>query len=96
MREFEQKKITNNSPSAFFGPKVQKKLTTGTVGDKYEKEADNVADKVVNQRKTGGLLQSKSEETVQQKPVSETISTVQKQDLAQGSIFRNLKPISST
>lgn len=83
MREFEQKKITHQSPSPFFGPKIQKKLTTGTVGDKYETEADNVADKVVNSRKTGGLLQSRSEEAVQQKPISETISTVQKQDLAQ-------------
>lgn len=83
MREFEQKKPANNSSSPFFGPKVQKKLTTGTVGDKYEKEADNVADKVVNKGKTGGLLQSRSEEAVQQKPISETISTVQKQDLTQ-------------
>jgi len=83
MREFEQKKAVNHSPSTFFGPKVQKKLTTGTVGDKYETEADNVADKVVNKRNTGGLLQSKSENAVQQKPISESISTVQKQDLAQ-------------
>lgn len=83
MREFEQKKIAHHSPSTFFGPKVQKKLTTGAVGDKYEVEADNVADKVVNKRKTGGLLQSRSEEAVQQKPLAETISTVQKKDLAQ-------------
>ena len=83
MREFEQKKIPNHPPSPFFGPKIQKKLTTGTVGDRYETEADHVADKVVNKRKTGGLLQSRGEETVQQKPISETISTVQKQDLAQ-------------
>jgi hypothetical protein len=83
MREFEQKKIVNHFPSPFFGPKIQKKLTTGTVGDRYETEADNVADKVVNKRKTGGLLQSRSEEAVQQKPISESISTVQKQDLAQ-------------
>jgi hypothetical protein len=83
MREFEQKKIPNHSPSPFFGPKIQKKLTTGTVGDRYETEADHVADKVVNKRKTGGLLQSRSDEAVQQKSISETISTVQKQDLAQ-------------
>ncbi|WP_343706250.1 DUF4157 domain-containing protein [Flavobacterium sp.] len=83
MREFEQKKIAHHSPSTFFGPKVQKKLTTGAVGDKYEVEADNVADKVVNKRKTGGLLQSRSEEAVQQKPIAESISTVQKKDLAQ-------------
>jgi len=74
MREFEQKKIANHSSSTFFGPKVQKKLTTGAVGDKYEVEADNVADKVVNKRKTGGLLQSRSEEAVQQKPIAESIS----------------------
>lgn len=83
MREFEHKKIANQSPSPFFGPKIQKKITTGTVGDRYEKEADNVADKVVNKRKTGGLLQSRSEEALQQKPISETISKVQKQDLTQ-------------
>ena len=83
MREFEQKKIVNHPPSPFFGPKIQKKLTTGAVGDRYETEADHVADKVVNKRKTGGLLQSRSEEAVQQKPISQTISTVQKQDLAQ-------------
>ncbi|MEP6928443.1 MAG: DUF4157 domain-containing protein, partial [Flavobacterium sp.] len=64
-------------------PKIQKKLTTGTVGDKYEVEADNVADKVVNKQKGGGLLQSKAEDGVQRKPISETISTVQKQDLEQ-------------
>ncbi|EJL64882.1 eCIS core domain-containing protein [Flavobacterium sp. CF136] len=83
MREFEQKKIANPSSTPFFGPKIQKKLTTGTVGDKYETEADNVADKVVNKNKTGGFLQSRSEEAVQQKPISETISAVQKQDLTQ-------------
>ncbi|REG99097.1 eCIS core domain-containing protein [Flavobacterium aquicola] len=83
MREFEQKKIGSHFSTPFFGPKIQKKLTTGTVGDRYETEADNVADKVVNKRKGGGLLQSRTEEGVQQKPISETISTVQKQDLAQ-------------
>ncbi|MRX41402.1 DUF4157 domain-containing protein [Flavobacterium sp. LC2016-23] len=81
MRTLENKKPDNHSSSPFFGPKIQKKLTTGTVGDKYEVEADNVADKVVNKQKSGGLLQSKGEEGVQKKPISETISTVQKQDL---------------
>ncbi len=82
MREFEQKKPGSNPSSPFFDPKVQKKLSTGTVGERYEVEADNVADKVVKKRKGGGLLQSRGEESVQQKPISETISTVQKQDLA--------------
>ncbi|MDW8850064.1 DUF4157 domain-containing protein [Flavobacterium sp. MMLR14_040] len=83
MRTLENRKPDNHSSSPFFEPKIQKKLTTGTVGDKYEVEADNVADKVVNKQKGGGLLQSKAEDGVQRKPISETISTVQKQDLEQ-------------
>ncbi|PWB24991.1 DUF4157 domain-containing protein [Flavobacterium sp. HTF] len=81
MRAFEQRKrnIPDNT-TVFFGPKIQKKLKTGSVGDKYEVEADNVADKVVNHNpSSGGLLQSK--EQVQQKPVSETISTVQSKEM---------------
>ncbi|PXY46374.1 eCIS core domain-containing protein [Flavobacterium hydrophilum] len=67
MREFEHKKIANPSPSPFFGPKIQKKLKTGTTGDSFEVEADKVADKVVNNNFSGGgLLQSK-EEPVQKK-----------------------------
>ncbi|MCD0470426.1 DUF4157 domain-containing protein [Flavobacterium sp. JAS] len=76
MRAFEQRKRNSPDTSSFFGPKIQKKLKTGTVGDKYEVEADNVADKVVNSKPSaGGLLQSKEE--VQQKPISATISSVQ-------------------
>ncbi|WP_316632453.1 DUF4157 domain-containing protein [uncultured Flavobacterium sp.] len=76
MRAFEQRKKSNPDTSSFFVPKIQKKLKTGTVGDKYEVEADNVADKVVNNKPSaGGLLQSR--EQVQQKPISETISSVQ-------------------
>lgn len=76
MRAFEQRKRNIPDNTTFFGPKIQKKLKTGSVGDKYEVEADSVADKVVNHNpSSGGLLQSK--EQVQQKPVSETISTVQ-------------------
>ncbi|WP_163397783.1 DUF4157 domain-containing protein [Flavobacterium fluviatile] len=80
MREFEQKKIAKQSPSPFFGPKIQKKIKTGTAGDKYEAEADNVADKVVNRNSSAsGLLQSK--EDIKQKPVSETISSVQSKEM---------------
>jgi hypothetical protein len=76
MRAFEQRKKNSPDTSSFFGPKIQKKLKTGTVGDRYEVEADNVADKVVNNKPSGGgLLQSKEE--VQQKPVSATISSIQ-------------------
>ena len=83
MREFEQKKPDKHFSSTFFEPKIQKKLTTGTVGDRYEVEADRVADNVVNKQKGGGLLQSRVEEGVQKKPNYETITKVQQQDLAQ-------------
>lgn len=80
MRAFEQPKKNSPASTSFFGPKIQKKLKTGTAGDKYEVEADSVADKVVNNKPSGGgLLQSK--EQVQQKPISETISTVQAKDM---------------
>ncbi|CAI2766906.1 eCIS core domain-containing protein [Flavobacterium collinsii] len=77
MRTLENKKPITHSSSPFFSPKIQKKLKTGTAGDQFEVEADRVADKVVNHNSSGsGLLQSK--ENVQQKPISETISSVQK------------------
>jgi len=80
MRAFDQRKRNNPDSGTFFGPKIQKKLKTGAVGDKYEVEADHVADKVVNNNAAGGgLLQSK--EQVQQKPISETISAVQAKDM---------------
>lgn len=80
MRALENRKPEKHSSSPFFEPKIQKKLKTGTVGDKYEVEADNVADKVVNNNSSkGGLLQAKEE--VQQKPVSETISSVQSKEM---------------
>jgi hypothetical protein len=80
MRAFEQRKKNNPAASTFFEPKIQKKLKTGTAGDQFEVEADRVASKVVNNNSSGGgLLQSKDE--VQQKPISETISSVQAKDI---------------
>ncbi|MCV9930371.1 DUF4157 domain-containing protein [Flavobacterium sp. LS1R49] len=80
MRAFEQRKKDSPANTSFFSPKIQKKLKTGTVGDHYEVEADKVADKVVNKDFSGGgLLQSKEE--VQQKPISETISSVQRKEM---------------
>ncbi|HLP65747.1 eCIS core domain-containing protein [Flavobacterium sp.] len=83
MRAFEQRKknTSSSSNSSFFSPKIQKKLKTGTPGDQFEVEADKVADKVVNNNSSGALLQSKSEEEVQQKPISETISSVQSKEM---------------
>ncbi|MFD1604386.1 DUF4157 domain-containing protein [Flavobacterium artemisiae] len=80
MRAFENRKTEKHSSSTFFGPKIQKKIKTGTAGDQFEVEADRVADKVVNNNSSrGGLLQSKEE--VQQKPISETITSVQNKDI---------------
>lgn len=81
MRAFEQRKKDTSNNSSFFSPKIQKKLKTGTPGDQFEVEADKVADKVVNNNSSSGLLQSKSEEEVQQKPVSENISSVQSKEM---------------
>lgn len=80
MRAFEQRKKNSAGSSSFFGPKIQKKLKTGTPGDQFEVEADKVADQVVsNNSPKNGLLQSKEE--IQQKPLSETITSVQSKGL---------------
>ncbi|MDX6188810.1 DUF4157 domain-containing protein [Flavobacterium sp. Fl-318] len=80
MRAFEKRKKDNPSNTTFFSSKIQKKLKTGSVGDQFEVEADHVADKVVNKSSAdSGLLQSKEE--VQQKSVSETISSVQSKEM---------------
>lgn len=65
-----------------FFPGVQKKLAIGEPGDAFEVEADKMADTVVNGAE-GGTVQKKGteEEEVQQKPLVETISPVQKKDL---------------
>ena len=76
------------SGDQFLKPTVQRKLKMGKAGDKYEVEADQMADKVVNNPKTeGGAIQKKDtstgsaqEEEVQQKPLASTITPlVQKQ-----------------
>nr|WP_294924148.1 DUF4157 domain-containing protein [uncultured Flavobacterium sp.] len=80
MRAFEQRKKNIPAASGFFEPKIQRKLKTGKAGDQFEVEADKVADKVVNNKPSGGgLLQSREE--VQQKPISETITSVQAKDI---------------
>ncbi|WP_130733223.1 DUF4157 domain-containing protein [Flavobacterium sp. J27] len=81
MRSFEKRKKEGHASATFFDPKIQKKIKTGTPGDKFEVEADQVASKVVtHSNKSGGLLQAKEEE-VQQKPISDTISQVQKKEM---------------
>jgi len=70
---------------SFFKPKVQPKLAMGTPGDKYEVEADRMADQVVN--KTGGgdaVQKMEGEEEVQQKPLAASVTPlVQKMENAE-------------
>ncbi len=81
----------NTTPSVF-KPKsgsdlfVQPKLKVGQPGDKYETEADHVADQVVNKQQHGTqsnissspiAVQTKTEdETIQEKPIAERIQPI--------------------
>ena len=103
MRAFEKRKLDNHPASTFFDPKIQKKLNTGKAGDQYEVEADTVATKVVkHSNKTGGLVQAKEEEKLQQKPIIETSSTLQKQEIKEEPVQKKeeeqvqQKPIAET
>jgi hypothetical protein len=76
---------TDGSPSRIqpkFNLSLQKKLTVGAAGDKYEQEADHVAEKVVQQINTPttekatsskGVQRQEEEEEVQAKPDSSAI-----------------------
>ncbi|MFC4873932.1 DUF4157 domain-containing protein [Negadavirga shengliensis] len=67
-------KVNNQQPPFFKGPVIQAKLTIGQPGDKYEKEADAMADQVVQQpaaTNASSLLLS-SDRSIQQKPIFES------------------------
>ncbi|MFD0861697.1 DUF4157 domain-containing protein [Sungkyunkwania multivorans] len=72
---------SDNEP--FIKPTVQKKLKVGKPGDKYEVEADHMADNVVNNTPdTSGVLQKmEGEEEVQQKPLASDITPIQKKEM---------------
>ncbi|SEC21075.1 protein of unknown function [Tenacibaculum sp. MAR_2009_124] len=72
---------TKNKKTSF----IQPKLKTGKAGDKYEVEADKMADKVVNKTKSEStVLKKEVEEEVQQKPLASEVSTwVQKKEMAE-------------
>ena len=66
-------------------PFIQPKLNKGKAGDKYEVEADKMADKVASQSAmknqsfipaTNNNLQQKQEESIQEKPLVNSISPV--------------------
>ena len=66
-----QKKQGNEQ---FFKPSVQTKLSMGKPGDKYEVEADKMADKVVSKSGKDNAVQKKGEEELQQKPLASSIT----------------------
>ncbi|MEB3180879.1 MAG: DUF4157 domain-containing protein [Nostocaceae cyanobacterium] len=57
---------------------IQPKLSIGTPGDKYEQEADHIAEEVVSQINTSGIQQSTPSQTVQRsvQPLSDGGGTV--------------------
>ncbi len=81
--------FNGKSSAGFFG--VQAKLNIGKPKDKFEAEADNVADKVVNNSHSsiGNLapsanttpVQRNTDEAIQEKPIAQTITPlIQKQE----------------
>ena len=86
MRRIEKKKVhpSQHHPvdAGTFFPKIQEKLAIGKVNDPYEKQADTMADKVVNQSIENTSIQKKGEEeeSLQQKSLSESVTPLQKQE----------------
>lgn len=72
---------TSVGENGLFFPGIQKKLAVGTPGDAFEVEADKIADTVVNGSESTTIQKKDTEEEIQQKPLVETISSVQKKDL---------------
>ena len=69
-------------------PPIQAKLTIGEPGDKYEEEADTVADRVVDQINTPQPYHSAAGETVQREEMEEDevrqkpeVETIQREDM---------------
>jgi hypothetical protein len=96
--EPKHKKTSNSTPflkgkgnqHSFIPPVIQAKLTVGKPNDKYEKEADHVADKVVrmptgNQSQTVQRKCNKcNEDKLQMKPLAASLSPIiQKQEIKQ-------------
>ncbi|MCW3162443.1 eCIS core domain-containing protein [Chryseobacterium oryctis] len=78
---------SSNKNTSFFRPVIQKKLSVGSSNDRYETEADHVADKVIQMKNTssqnfahsGSMIQKKcahceeEERKIQTKSLAETI-----------------------
>ena len=76
-RRYKPTSKKNTGEGLFFKPKIQTKLSMGKAGDKYEVEADKMADQVVH--KTGnaeGIQKMENEEEVQQKSLAASVTPV--------------------
>lgn len=86
-RKYKRKPIQKKSEGSeqFLKPTVQTKLNMGQPGDKYEVEADKMADQVVNNKGNEGAIQKKeSEEEIQQKPLASSVTPlVQKMETSE-------------
>ncbi len=73
-RKSKQNEDSKPSSGQFFKQTVQQKLKMGEANDKYEQEADRVADKVVNQSNVDGVQKKEGEEELQQKPIANEVT----------------------
>ena len=62
--------FSNDNHTPFFNAGIQTKLSVGKPGDKYEKEADRMADSVVNHSKSKPLVQNKEISSVQRESLA--------------------------
>lgn len=88
MKRFRKRKKTTSQKSGSEGttffPSVQTKLNIGKADDAYEKEADSVAEKVVNKNNDSQAINrsGEEEEAVMSKPLADGISSLQKKEQA--------------
>jgi hypothetical protein len=87
--------FTTNRPAPAPRPRIQRKLSIGKVGDKYEQEADNVARQVVDQihapQSPSVQRQQQKDEEIQTKPIA---NAIQRQEAPEDDI--QTKPLANT
>ncbi|NJM75811.1 MAG: DUF4157 domain-containing protein [Acaryochloridaceae cyanobacterium RU_4_10] len=75
--------VTDSAAKLSSVPFIQPKLTIGAPGDKYEREADRVAQQVVQRLNAPKLEQSESEKSVQRESLPEEEDELQMKPLVQ-------------
>jgi len=74
---------TTKAEAGTFFPGVQKKLAIGKADNAYEIEADNMADTLVNATENSNIQKKGATEEVQQKPLSDAITPIQKKEMTE-------------